>query len=95
MIANEWTNRIVGLEVDLKLHAVMLSAQHDRNMELESENAAIKARLKHVEEVCEKFRHLDTLLSDESWLKEEGNQISPQRKCLFDVWKDIRKEMGN
>lgn len=47
--------------------------------------------LKPILDVWEQYRHLDILLSDEAWMTEEGHAMSPQRRCLYDLWKAIKK----
>ena len=48
-------------------------------------------RLKPIQKAWERFKHLDVLLSDEEWMKEEGHPMTPQRHCLFDLWQAIKK----
>jgi len=40
-----------------------------------------------VQEVYDKYKHLDHLLSDKQWLSE-----SPQSQCLHDLWMTIKQE---
>lgn len=41
-----------------------------------------------IQEVYEKYKHLDELLSDKEWLG--GSQIN---QILFDLWQAIKKEI--
>jgi hypothetical protein len=40
--------------------------------------------------VWERYKHLDILLSDEEWMKDKDQPMSPQRRCLYDCWKAIK-----
>lgn len=44
-----------------------------------------------IQEVWEQYKHLDILLSDPDWMMEEGHPMAPQRKCLMDCWRAIKK----
>ena len=57
--------------------------------EANKEIARLRAALKPIEEVWEKFKHLDALLSDEEWLGE-----GPLKKCLYDLWQAVRKAVA-
>lgn len=40
-----------------------------------------------IQEVWEKYRHLDVLFSDPVWMQEDDNLI---RNTLFDVWTAVK-----
>mgnify|MGYP003394463945 FL=1 len=52
-----------------------------------------ECQLDPIREVWEQYRHLDILLSDEEWMIAAGHPMAPQRKCLFDVWRAVKKAM--
>ncbi len=46
---------------------------------------------KQILEVYERFKHLDTLLSDESWMFDDDQPKSPMRHYLYDLWAAIKQ----
>ncbi len=44
--------------------------------------------------VWEQYKHLDILLFDEAWMVEDGHPMAPQRRCLYDCWKAIKKTVS-
>jgi len=48
----------------------------------------LKNRLLIVEKVYDRFKHLDHLLSDKTWI--DGDDPSPLRSCTYDLWQAIR-----
>ena len=53
--------------------------------------AELEGRLKPIREAWDHFKHLDSLLSDESWMKDEEHPMTPQRHCLYDCWMAIKE----
>jgi hypothetical protein len=58
--------------------------------ELQAENAALTRRLAPIEAVYERFKHLDKLL----YAKELYQAMSPQRKCIYDLWQAIKEAVN-
>lgn len=57
---------------------------------LNADNGDLLSKMQPIRGVWERFKHLDILLSDESWMKEEGHPMTPQRHCLYDLWTAIK-----
>ncbi len=48
----------------------------------------IESNLKPIREAWKRFKHLDHLLSDKTWI--QGDDPSPMRLCLYDLWQAIK-----
>jgi len=49
--------------------------------------------MKNIRKAYEQYKHLDVLLSDERWMFHEGHPPAPQRRCLYDLWQAIKKDI--
>ena len=47
----------------------------------------IMARIEKIEEVYQRYKHLDKFLSDDRW-----NHDDALTRCRYDLWKAIRRE---
>lgn len=91
-------NRIKELENDnnelRKFKDYRVDVQCKESERLRNEIAALKARLKPVEDVYERFKHLDKLFSDKKWLcsdTENGNI----NRSLYDCWNALKSACEN
>ena len=79
--------QIAALARDNKNMASLNDSFPEEIIKLEQEIAALKARLKPIEECWDRYKHLDHLLSDKDWLDDS----TPQRHALYDFWQAIRQ----
>ena len=82
-VANGWTRTYE----EMKLEIAMLRAANSNLADKLTAMSGINA-------VWEQYKHLDILLSDEEWMKEDGHPMSPQRTCLYDCWRAIKRACG-
>lgn len=92
LIVNPLSTKGTKERIEVVLHAIAGQGGHDGYPWDQIQEAGdyidtLKARLKPITAVYEKFKHLDAILNDASVL--EGDS-SPQRKCLYELWMAVK-----